>query len=392
MGKWPMVKLGEVLEHRKEFVMIDDLAEYKRCRVQLHAQGIVLRDLVSGAEIKTKKQQVCKAGDFLVAEIDAKVGGYGIVPDDLEEAIVSSHYFLFTILEHKLDRRFLGYFTKTPYFQDQVTAQGSTNYAAIRPAHVLDYIIPLPPLAEQRRIVARIDALAAKIDETRGLRKQAGDEAEAVRTSGINEVFSTLGKTVRPMPLEALSDCRLGKMLSQNLTEGSDGTPYLRNANVQWDYLDLSSIYRMKIGLNELQTYLLHPGDILVCEGGDIGKSAIFNGEIEGCIFQKALHRVRVFKEKAIPRFILYHIFWGAAQGHFSEIKTQTTIAHLTGVKLKKYGILCPPIPEQRRIVTRLDALQAQVDVLKQAQAASAAELDALLPSVLDRAFKGEAT
>ena len=134
---WPKVRLSEVLTHRKEFVTIDDLQTYKRPRVQLHAQGIVLRDEVPGALIKTKKQQPCRAGEFLVAEIDAKVGGFGIVPSSLDGSIVSSHYFLFIIDETKLDRRFLDFFIRTPAFREQVAAQGSTNYAAIRPAHVL---------------------------------------------------------------------------------------------------------------------------------------------------------------------------------------------------------------------------------------------------------------
>ena len=86
---WPSVALGEVIAHRKEFIVIDDLKTYRRPRVQLHAQGIVLRDTVPGAEIKTKKQQVARAGEFLVAEIDAKVGGFGLVPEALDGSIVS---------------------------------------------------------------------------------------------------------------------------------------------------------------------------------------------------------------------------------------------------------------------------------------------------------------
>jgi len=82
--RFPMVPLGQTIRHRKEFIQINDLETYKRCRVQLHAKGIVLRDMVSGSEIKTKEQQVCRAGEFLVAEIDAKVGGFGVVPDDLD--------------------------------------------------------------------------------------------------------------------------------------------------------------------------------------------------------------------------------------------------------------------------------------------------------------------
>lgn len=86
--KWPLVKLGDVIAHRKEFIIIDELTSYKRCRVQLHARGIVLRDIIFGSEIRTKRQQECRSGEFLVAEIDAKVGGYGIVPPDLEGAII----------------------------------------------------------------------------------------------------------------------------------------------------------------------------------------------------------------------------------------------------------------------------------------------------------------
>jgi len=177
------VRLGQVLRHRKEFIHIDDLATYKRCRVQLHARGVVLRDLVSGAEVKTKAQQLCRAGELLVAEIDAKVGGYGLVPPDLDGAIVSSHYFLFEVDTSALDPHYLRYFLQTAGFRDQVIAQGSTNYAAIRPDHVLSYEIPLPPMREQRRIVARIESLTTRIEEAQQLRARATHQVEALVAS-----------------------------------------------------------------------------------------------------------------------------------------------------------------------------------------------------------------
>jgi type I restriction enzyme S subunit len=127
---WPRARLGELVRHRKEFITIDDLASYRRPRVKLHAQGVVVRDEVPGALIKTKAQQVCRTGDFLVAEIDAKMGGFGLVPEALAGAIVSSHYFLFEIDETRLARRFLDWFIRTPPFLEQVSAQGTTNYAA----------------------------------------------------------------------------------------------------------------------------------------------------------------------------------------------------------------------------------------------------------------------
>ena len=157
----------QVISHRKEFITIESDVIYSRCRVQTAARGIVLRDRVPGSYIKTKRQQVCHAGEFLVAEIDAKVGGYGIVPSDLNGAIVSSHYFLFQIDEHRLQRSFLGWYCRTRNFQAQVTARGSTNYAAIRPQDVLAYRIPLPPIEDQHRIAEGFDKVAALADRNR---------------------------------------------------------------------------------------------------------------------------------------------------------------------------------------------------------------------------------
>src|ERR1051325_8718340 len=127
MCSWRKIKLSEVLKHRKEFITIEDRIEYKRCRVQVNRKGVVLRDIVKGVAINTKKQQVCKEGDFLVAEIDAKVGGYGFVGKDLEGAIVSSHYFLFEVDESKLLKDYLSWLIKTDIIQDQITSKGSTN-------------------------------------------------------------------------------------------------------------------------------------------------------------------------------------------------------------------------------------------------------------------------
>jgi type I restriction enzyme, S subunit len=185
MVTWKKVPLGLVLTHRKEFVYIDDTTEYKRCRVRLHAQGIVLRDVVLGSQIRTKQQQVCRAGEFLVAEIDAKVGGYGIVPEDLDGAIVSSHYFLFVVDKAVLDPRFLDLYVRTPAFHEQVSARGSTNYAAIRPKHVLGYQVPLPPLSDQRRI----QELAAKVEEVRRLQAETAAELDAILPSILNKAF-----------------------------------------------------------------------------------------------------------------------------------------------------------------------------------------------------------
>ncbi len=157
VSKFKHIPLGDVIIHRKEFISIDDLATYKLCRVQTKALGVVLRMEKIGFEIKTKSQQVCKAGDLIFAEMDARFGGYGIIPPELDGSIVSSHYFLYNIDETKLNSKFLEYWLKQPWFLEQVEAKGSTNYASIRPQQELAYKIPFLSLPEQKEIVFKLE-------------------------------------------------------------------------------------------------------------------------------------------------------------------------------------------------------------------------------------------
>ncbi|MDR1936782.1 MAG: restriction endonuclease subunit S [Candidatus Accumulibacter sp.] len=393
MSQWPMVKLGEVLRHRKEFITIDDLTNYKRPRVQLHVKGIVLRDEVPGTLIKTKTQQVCRMGEFLVAEIDAKVGGFGIVPESLDGSIVSSHYFLFVIDEKKLDRSFLGFFIRTPAFCEQVAAQGSTNYAAIRPAHVLGYEIPLPPLAEQRRIVARIEELSAQIREASSLRQQTVEEVKALPHSFLSKLLrdeeSRARWSLRPLVEIAEINPKRGKRQIQD------------NSEVSFVPMSAVSDKTGEIISMEMRTYAEVKSGYTQFEEGDIifaritpcmqnGKSAIAKGLYNGIGFGSTeFHVIRPNLEidaKWVHYLFRHREFLGDAAKHFTGTAGQQRVP---ASFMRKKTILVPPLPEQRRIVAELDALQAQVNALKRLQAETAAELDALLPAVLDRAFKG---
>jgi type I restriction enzyme, S subunit len=396
MGKgFQMVPLGNVLRQRSDFIEIDDFKAYKRCRVQLHAQGIVLRDMVQGTEMKTKKQQVCHAGEFLVAEIDAKVGGFGIVHDDLDGAIVSSHYFLFDLDAAVLNRRFLEFFVRTPAFMEQVKAQGTTNYAAIRPGDVLGYKIPLPPLSEQRRIIARIEELAARIEEARGLRREAVEEAEALTATAMNAIFnSNKSDTWLAVNLGEVADIQSGVTLGRMLNGPTIILPYLRVANVQDGHLDLSTIKEIEILANEFEKWQLKPGDILLTEGGDwdkLGRGTVWHGEIPDCIHQNHIFRIRSNPKDFDPNFLVALISSPYGKSYFREASKQTTnLASINQKQLKAFKIFQPPLLRQQRIAAYLDDLKSEVNALKQLQAETSAELGALLPSILDKAFKGE--
>jgi type I restriction enzyme S subunit len=439
MSKWPVVQLGEVTRQRNGFVLIDDFTEYKRCRVQLHAQGIVLRDTVSGAEIKTKKQQVCKAGDFLVAEIDAKVGGFGIVPDELHGAIVSSHYFLFEINEEKLNRRFLDYFICTPAFRDQVAAQGSTNYAAIRPNQVLGYEIPLPPLPEQRRIVARIEELAAKINEARALRRKCLIETELWWPNLLREVLAGesahegIGETARELlaisakrnnsptttsynnahpwkpeivnngPVElppAWVWTTLGSVLT-HLVDCINDTPDfadfdtgligLKSTNIRPYKLDLSRRWFMTNESFEYWNRREKPrqGDVVLTREAPMGNACILPSEHEFCLTQRLL-LLRVDPETILPKMLLHYLNSPYFREQVDEKCRGLTTPHIRVQDAPDFVLPLPPMDRQQRIITALDAVQSRMNLLSDLQSETAREVNALLPSILDKAFKGE--
>lgn len=378
-GEWKKVKLGEVIRLRKEFVLIDDQIEYTRPRVRLHAQGIVLRDCVPGALIKTKKQQVCRSGEFLVAEIDAKAGGFGIVPAELDGSIVSSHYFLYQVLDSRLNVRFLDFYVRTSGFMQQVEAQGTTNYAAIRPSDVLNYEIPLPPIAEQRRIVARIEGLAAQIAEARATRAIIADDQKSLLASAYNSiVWNAPSKPLnevaplcrRPALIEAGRD--YPQVAVRSFGRGTFHKPPLSGSAITWE-----------------KPFMVRSGDILVSNiKAWEGAVAVATDEDDG---RYGSHRYLTFvpqEHVATARFVCFHLLTAGGLTEIGEASPGTADRNRT-LSVKKFLQISVPVPDYTKQVW-FDSLCAQLDNLEAAQKETAAELDALMPSILDRAFKGE--
>jgi type I restriction enzyme S subunit len=385
-GRWSTVKLGEVLRHRKEFITIDELAVYKRPRVQLHVQGIVLRDQVPGSIIKTKAQQVCNAGEFLVAEIDAKVGGFGIVPDSLNGSIVSSHYFLYVVDESKLNRRFLDYFIRTPAFREQVDAQGSTNYAAIRPAQVLDYEIPLPPLAEQRQLVTRIDELAEQIHEARALRQEATTEVQVLYSKMMGSCFAKFSD--RMVAIGSVFRVSTGGTPSRS-------NPAYWNGSVRWVSSGEVAFCRIRdtkekitdLGVHDSNAKIYPPSTVLLAmigQGKTRGQCAILDCH---AATNQNVAGIHVYLTEHSPEYIYWWLFANYQNSRSTE--TGTAQPALSGERVKQMMIPLPSLAEQRRIAAELVALQAEMDAVKRLQDETATELDALVPAILDRAFNG---
>lgn len=160
--RFPKVELGKLITLQNGFIEIEDNKEYKLVTCKLHGQGVVFRESVFGRDIKTKKQQVVKTNQLLVAEIDAKNGGYGVISAECDGAIVSSHYYIYSINQGELLPEYLSLVLTNKNIEEQVIAyvRGATSYAAIRPTDFLNIRIPLPDLEVQREIVAKLEGVS----------------------------------------------------------------------------------------------------------------------------------------------------------------------------------------------------------------------------------------
>jgi type I restriction enzyme S subunit len=158
-----------------------------------------------------------------------------------------------------------------------------------------------------------------------------------------------------------LFDVQLGKMLSEKAKAGPQ-VPYLANFNVRWGVFDLSKLNEMNFSDKEKDKYRLQKGDLLMCEGGEIGRCAIWQGYDMEVYYQKALHRVRPKCADVSADYLYFYMQFIASQGKLTRLVGETSIAHLTREKLLGLPITLPPLPEQKAIADLLSTWDEAIE------------------------------
>ena len=168
----PLVRLGDVLLRHKDSLNIEDDEGYTRLTIRMNGQGVGIRDKVCGREIGTKRQFRVKAGQFLLSKIDARNGAFGLVPNDCDNAIVTGNFWAFDISTDRVVPRFIDLLTKTTLFVDYSikASSGTTNRLYLQEEKFAEQQIELPPIEEQKKIVARIDTVQQKMHAADKLR------------------------------------------------------------------------------------------------------------------------------------------------------------------------------------------------------------------------------
>ena len=187
--------------------------------------------------------------------------------------------------------------------------------------------------------------------------------------------------------LGEVADTTLGKMLDRGHSRGLPTVPYLRNVNVQWGRIDTHDLLDMELADGDRERFAVQPGDLLVCEGGEIGRAAIWHGRTEYLAFQKALHRIRSRGNLNLSylRYLLelYH-----DDGTLERFATGSTIAHLPQQKLRVLPVPLPPLEEQRQIVDILEYHLSRLDAAQAYLRSAIAKTDAMQRGVLQSAIR----
>ena len=259
--------------------------------------------------------------------------------------------------------------------------QGTAN-VSLKEQDIAGVEIPLPQLAEQRNIVAQIEELSAKVEEARALRQQAEEEAELLVPARAKIVLQETQKRHGSRSLLDVCDFEGGSQPPKSMFSHEPTPGYMRFLQIR----DFSSDNHLTFIPESSRNSLVRKHEVLVGRyGASLGK--ILRGK-EGA-YNVAMCKAVPLTTELTHDFLAYSLAYGQFQDRLSEI-SRSAQAGFNKADLKDVKIPLPPPDEQKRIVAYLGAVQDKVTALKTLQAATSAELDALMPSILDKAFRGE--
>lgn len=367
--QWPMVPLAEILTPVSRPESVEPQKTYKILGAHWYAQGLYIKDIKTGAEIRANKLFRVEKDDFVYNRLFAWKGSFAIATADDHGCYVSNEFPCFSIDRNRADGIYLWrYFNRLLAWDEALgLSKGGTPTSRnrLKKEMFLAIKVPLPPLSEQQRIVVRIEKLAAKIDEARDQRRETVKEVNLLFKRALQSIFKS-GE-----PKTALSEVL-------QLHRGYDLPVQLRTSGPYPVFAANGEIAR------HAESRVRGPG-VVTGRSGSVG--AVNYVEEDYWPLNTALY-VSDFKGN-MPRLI-YYLLCSVADD-LKQISSHTAVPTLDRKKAHtQIQVHLPKSNRQQHVVTYLDDLQAKTDALKRLQAETATELDALLPAVLDRAFKGE--
>ena len=391
-NKWPLVTLGDLLTPLRQQIEIDPLDIYKQVTVKLHHKGVVIREEINGSTIKSKQYRASK-GQFIISRIDARNGAMGLIPPELDGAIVTNDFLTYDVNEDKLLPEYFDYLTSTEAFVKECikASEGTTNRVRLRPEKFLNIEIFLPSLEGQKRIVAKIERSMAKVEEAKAQRQQAYEELGLLSTCAFRQAFSVpKGVSWDNLPVEQCCEAIIDYR-GRTPPIASEGIPHVTSANIRNGRVDWNT--SKSVSDETYAAYMTRgipqKGDVIFTMEAPLGEAAVVPDNRKFSLAQRTL-LLRAKPELMSGEFLARALTSPSIRLEIIAKATKTTVRGIASKRLRTIVLSVPSIEQQRRIVAYLHSLQAKVDELKRLQAETGKELEELVPSILDKAFKGE--
>ncbi|ASJ15075.1 restriction endonuclease subunit S [Thermococcus radiotolerans] len=398
---WRWVRLGDVAGIRGNSGVKKKLLQFNSIAF-IPMELIPEKGVFSRYELREstniKSYSYAEPGDILLAKITPSFenGKQGIVPKNVPNnfALATTEVYPIYIENNLLDRMYLFYILKSKYARKTLEDQmlGTTGRQRVPKEAVLKLKIPLPPLEEQKRIVAKLDEISKRLEEAKRHAREAREEAEKLMASALHEVFSK----AEEMGWEWV---RLGEIARHEMggTPRKDNREYWENGEIPWitaseiptdsKYVTTYRFLITKKALEESNTKLAMSGDILLVTTASIGKIAIASFNV--AVNQQITIISTKNEEKAKNDYLYYAIKYFFPI-EFNIVTRGAAQLHINQKMIKRFKIALPPLEEQKRIVTYLDAVSERAQKLVRLYGEREKELEQLFPAILDRAFRGE--
>lgn len=373
-----MVSLGDLLAKHEDWISLDPDTAYRQITARLWGKGLVLRGTKKGADIAANSQNRVRAGQFLISKIDARHGAFGLVPEALDASVVSTDFPTFDVRTDRVLPSLLSWISKTSWFIAlcRKASEGSTNRVRLKEIRFLSQEIPLPPLDEQRRIVALLDGVARQITARQKQAEKVQAEIGAILRNAFARIIADAPRRrmgeVAPIvrrPVEIQSGETYHELGVRSFGRGLFDKPILTSDHLSWQKLF------------EIKADDIVFSNIKAWEGA----FAIARPRHDGMVGSHRYLTCVVDNRTATPDFLWYFLQSppGLEQVQAASPGSADRNRTLGQKSLEAILVPVPSLDAQQWF----DALQAKAASASAAQQAASEELDHLLPAMLDRAF-----
>ncbi len=272
---WKFYRFGDIARFCRELFQVDPTETYQELSLRLYGNGFEIRREVSGSALVADEMQRMKTGQLVTSIHQFRNGAIGIIPKELEGTILSKNFLVYDFDSSVVDAAFLLRFLTAPssifFFQANSTGSATPIY----PKGMIEEVeIPLPPLAEQRRVVARVEELTAQIHAACTLRHQAAEEAEALFISNLGQTYQECVDAVGLAPINSFADIKGGKRLpaGERLSDERTPFPYIRVADMENHSVSPNNLRFVPLRLQPgIARYIIRSNDVYVTIAGTIG-------------------------------------------------------------------------------------------------------------------------